>query len=105
MIKLLIASILIAALTACNNNAGNGTGNADTAKSTTISSMDTLTAQEQSEGWQLLFDGQTTKGWHKYGGAPAGTAWEIADGSLYLGTSSKIGGNNSGRRATLTDAE
>src|SRR6188474_123604 len=26
--------------------------------------INTLTAQEKSQGWQLLFDGKTTKGWH-----------------------------------------
>jgi len=26
--------------------------------------VNTLTAQEKSQGWQLLFDGKTTKGWH-----------------------------------------
>ena len=26
--------------------------------------MNTLTAQEKAQGWQLLFDGATLKGWH-----------------------------------------
>ena len=26
--------------------------------------MNTLTAQETSQGWQLLFDGKTLAGWH-----------------------------------------
>jgi len=42
----------------------------------------TLTPKEKSDGWMLLFDGTTTKGWHGYNrqGVPAG--WEAKDGAL-----------------------
>ena len=33
--------------------------------------MNTLTAQEKAEGWQLLFDGKTLKGWHSAPPPPA----------------------------------
>jgi len=44
--------------------------------------VNTLTAQERTQGWQLLFDGKTLKGWHSAapppargrGGAPQGRA-------------------------------
>lgn len=48
-----------------------------------------LTAKEKKQGWTLLFDGQSTKGWQKYGGSPAGSAWKVADGALYLDSSRK----------------
>ena len=35
-------------------------------------------------GWTALFDGRTTKGWHKYGGGPVGSAWKVTDSTLYL---------------------
>jgi len=43
--------------------------------------MNTITAQEKAQGWQLLFDGKTLNGWHSAApppargraGAPAGT--------------------------------
>ena len=28
--------------------------------------VNTLTDKEKADGWKLLFDGQTTKGWHGY---------------------------------------
>lgn len=51
----------------------------------------TLTAQEQREGWQLLFDGKTTNGWHTYGRSAVGQAWQIQDGALYFDTSQRQG--------------
>jgi hypothetical protein len=34
-------------------------------------SMNRLTAEEKAQGWQLLFDGETLKGWHSSPPAPA----------------------------------
>lgn len=43
----------------------------------------TLTAQEQADGWQLLFDGQTFNGWRGLGRDTVPTAhWVIEDGTL-----------------------
>ncbi len=44
----------------------------------------TLTDAERSAGWTLLFDGQTTNGWHKYGNAVLGNSWQVEDGALLL---------------------
>lgn len=44
----------------------------------------TLSAQEKKEGWELLFDGKTTNGWHSYGYNAVGKAWEVSDGTLRL---------------------
>jgi hypothetical protein len=48
-----------------------------------------ISSVEKKDGWHLLFDGSTTKGWHKYGGSPVGSAWKVKDGYLYLDTSIK----------------
>jgi hypothetical protein len=48
-----------------------------------------LTTEEKNDGWKLMFDGKTTKGWHKYGGNPVGSAWKVKDGELYLDTTIK----------------
>lgn len=48
------------------------------------SAPNTLTEQEQKEGWQLLFDGTTLNNWHTYNNEKkAPTAWVIKNGTIY----------------------
>jgi hypothetical protein len=44
----------------------------------------TLTAKEEQEGWQLLFDGETTEGWRGYNKDSLPSRWEVVDGTLHL---------------------
>ncbi len=48
-----------------------------------------LTEEEKKDGWQLLFDGTSTKGWHKYGDTVIGKAWKADSGQLKLDASEK----------------
>jgi hypothetical protein len=109
MIKLFAGSMLLLGFAACNNNSDTAgkTGDADTtAVAKTETAAGILTEQEKTEGgWQVLFDGQTTKGWHNYGGGPAGSAWKIADGAIYLDTSTKKNGKVEGGGDLTTDEE
>src|SRR5262245_1018599 len=43
----------------------------------------TLTPQEEKDGWKLLFDGKTLTGWRRYKNKDAG-AWAVKDGAIYL---------------------
>src|SRR3954468_5897030 len=44
-----------------------------------------LTDEQKSAGWELLFDGTSTKGWHVIGQSTPGTpGWSAAEGELQL---------------------
>ncbi len=107
MIKILVPALFIAALTSCNNDSKSGKtgGTGDSATVKTEMTINTLSDKDKADGWQLLFDGQSTKGWHKYGGAPVGSAWKISDGNLYLDTSAKENWQTKGGGDIVTDEE
>ncbi len=70
-----------------------------------VSAQSDLTAQEQNEGWQLLFDGKTTSGWRNYGSNKMGEAWKVKDGVLYLDTSKKDDWQTHGGGDIITEKE
>jgi cytochrome c len=43
-----------------------------------------LTINEQNDGWKLLFDGVTTNGWHNYNKTTIGKSWIVEDGAIAL---------------------
>jgi hypothetical protein len=51
-------------------------------------------------GWQKLFDGKTTRGWHTYGMTTVGDVWKAQDSSLFLDASV-----TTGRGDIVTDSE
>ncbi len=52
-----------------------------------------LSDAEKKEGWQLLFDGSSTKGWHTWRKSSLNDRWKVKDGELYLDASVKEGGD------------
>ncbi|HRG93862.1 MAG TPA: hypothetical protein PLZ10_12990, partial [Chitinophagaceae bacterium] len=80
MRKILLPLLAGSLLASCKDgSSGKKTGSTDTTMNQTVQPMVTLTDEEKAEGWMVLFDGQSTRGWHQYGGAAVGTAWKIAD--------------------------
>jgi hypothetical protein len=50
--------------------------------SQTDASINTLTAQEKADGWQLLFDGKDLTGWHNFKAEGVRAGWQVKDGAL-----------------------
>ncbi len=66
--------------------------------------LNTLSAQEKKEGWKLLFNGQTTSGWHTYGTTGVGSAWQIEQGALKLSVPNRAGNKAVNGGDLVTDA-
>ena len=62
-----------------------------TSLQTSMNAQNSLTAQEKKDGWVLLFDGKTTKGWKTFNAPAAGLGWKVANGELFLDKSVKEG--------------
>lgn len=109
MIRNVVVAGSCLALFACSNDSGNSEtkeSDTNTTAATTPADMNnTLTEDQKKEGWQLLFDGVSTSGWHKYGSGPAGASWKVADGTLFLDASDKVDGKIRGGGDIVTDSE
>ncbi len=81
MYRTFFTLLALALLASCTPKANPGTDAA--------ASDNTLTAQEQKDGWKLLFDGKTFNGWHKYGGKELGAAWMVEDNTMHLKVATK----------------
>jgi len=55
----------------------------------TMNTDNTLSKKEKNSGWQLLFDGHSTNGWHTYGKQIAGKAWSVNNGTIFLDAAAK----------------
>ena len=102
---LLCGLVSIAACGGSDAASADGTSSADGAAGTEVATPaahNTLSAAEQSAGWILLFDGQTSDGWRGYGrdDLPA-DSWRAVDGEL-AGLSSG-GGMDGGDAMTLAE--
>lgn len=61
-----------------------------TSKTGTMKSTENILSKEESaDGWNLLFDGSTLKGWHTYGKQAPGRIWEIREGAIFLNSQNK----------------
>ena len=75
--KRLFAFFSAAVLAACILSCGKKPG--ETVSSAT---PNTLTDEEKSAGWELLFDGSTLNGWKRYGSDTIGPLWSVTEGVI-----------------------
>jgi len=73
----------------CNSTKVAGVDTSEKGTTQSSANSNTLSAEESKEGWQLLFDGTTTKGWHTYGYDSVGKGWVVTDSSLHLDVATK----------------
>lgn len=110
--RLALVALAMSALAACqlNSSKTDDTEKKDTVTNTTntdtsAAAANTLTDAQRNEGWQLLFDGTSTKGWHVYNKKSDGSAWKVADGAMYLDTMQKKDWQVVGGGDIVTDEE
>jgi len=94
--RFLLSTVVLAALLAA----------CTTSKQTKMNpAVNTLGNNETDSGWQILFDGNTTQGWHTYGKESAGAAWKVVDHTLYLDPSYKEKGQTNEGGDLVTNEE
>ncbi len=64
-----------------------------------------LSTSEKSSGWQLLFDGKTTSGWHGYGREDVSPDWHVTDGVIMLHPDKNIKGRKGNDLVTNDEYE
>lgn len=65
----------------------------------------TLTEKEKKQGWKLLFDGTTLKGWHNFKSDKIGDAWSVEDASIHLNKKQQEGFQVKGGGDIVTESE
>lgn len=109
--RLLVAVItMLAVLTGCGSSPEAGDYSSVKKDSGMVAEENTpklnnLSTSEQSEGWQLLFDGSSKSNFHSFNNKSDASAWKVADGALYLDSSNKKDGKPFGRGDITTTEE
>jgi hypothetical protein len=93
--KLIYIPLFLIYIMACGPNESKEAMEEGAPAVTDEKALNILTETEKAEGWELLFDGVSTQGWHSYLGDDA-TGWQVEGGILYT-----EGGNGD----IVTDAE
>jgi hypothetical protein len=97
MNKILFSAVFFVALAACQTAGDNGANGSDTMlPQTTVASSDT--------GWISLFDGTSLKGWHSYGKAAPGAAWNVDSNAIHLNVASNQGYQTDGGGDLVSDS-
>jgi cytochrome c len=83
-LALAVTFALVLGCGACSSNNQTETAAEATQEEVLPPVDNTISEAESADGWKLLFDGKTTKGWHNYRQDTIGKSWIIEDGALTL---------------------
>jgi hypothetical protein len=90
---------------ACEKKSTQDVPSADSTAASTeeTAALNALTEQEKTEGWELLFDGNTLNGWKRYNQDSIGPLWTVENGTIKCdGTGLTEGtANNGGSLITI----
>lgn len=91
--RFLLGILVIGSLAACQSSENPSDAETKATDTTAVAppADNTLTAAEQAEGWQLLFDGTSKSNWHTFNNKTDGSAWIVKDGTLTIDTTNKTG--------------
>ncbi len=83
-LQFLLACLLAClVMVSCKSRTGQQAEQAEEEKVAEAAQPNTLTPEEKDQGWMLMFDGETTRGWKSYNGESFPEAgWTIEDGAL-----------------------
>lgn len=79
-------SIVVCILSGCSSSKQSSAGQQSSQQ------PNSLTSKERKDGWVLLFDGQTTSGWHGYNKTTIPAIWKVVDGAITLDPKSRTRG-------------
>jgi hypothetical protein len=100
MIKKILYFVGLGMIVACGNNANTEKAEEVETVAEVVAEPEIvdnqLTEQEKSDGWVLMFDGVSTKGWRGYNREDMPTTWSVVDGIL---TNISTGGEEGGEGA------
>ena len=58
-----------------------------------VQEQNSLTEQEQKDGWKLLFNGKDLTGWHSYLQKSPGNGWQVQDNAIFINEDDKTANN------------
>ena len=105
MKKIFVAVLFLSVIISWNSNAEKKESEVIPQKTETDMTINNLSPEQKADGWELLFDGTTTNGWHKFNGDKVGSAWKIQDSAIYLDSGKKTDGRIPDGGDIATDAE
>lgn len=95
--SLLLAGSIVFAVSCQSGQKKAGEKSAQVEKTEAAPELNKLSAEETSNGWQLLFDGTTSTGWRGYNKTEFPKGWEVVDGTLHcIGTGTGEAGAENG---------